>query len=80
MSATYTVTGTNGRDCPLCVREGSLLGRRDGDRPKLTCRGCGNVFTLIWGTNGRPDTIERAEAPAPARAYPFKLTPSPGAR
>jgi transposase-like protein len=69
MNATYAVTGVDGRDCPVCYRERALTGKRDGDNPKLTCRGCGNRFVLTWGTNGKPDTIERAEKPAPAAPY-----------
>lgn len=77
MSDTFNTAGVQGRDCPICLRIGTLAGVRDGDHPKLTCAGCFNIFELTWASvPGMPDTLTRVRA-APPRFVPhWKLTPS----
>lgn len=68
----FNTSGPHGRDCPLCYRPGSLIGRRDG-ADFLRCSGCYTVFRLIRGDGAAIlDTLERIHAtpiqPKKARA------------
>jgi hypothetical protein len=65
--------GPDGRSCPRCLRDRALLGARNGDRPKLTCRGCGERFILEWANAEHPNQLVYVESPPPARPY-FALT------
>lgn len=66
----FNAQGADGRNCPVCLAVGTLLGARDGDRPPLTCKLCRTRFVLIWASaNVHADTLVRATPRAPAAPY-----------
>lgn len=72
MTEKFNVSGEGGRDCPVCLREASLFGARDGDRPRLTCNGCAAQFVLIWSDGVLPDTLERQPVEAPVNTFELR--------
>lgn len=73
MSERFNTAGADGRDCPVCFRQGSLTGKRDGDNPKLTCSGCLTVFELTWGDSTTRDTLTRIRTPERTRPLLFPM-------
>jgi hypothetical protein len=54
----FNAAGTNGRDCPLCFRTGTMCGPRV-ERATLECSGCFARFLYFRGAEGEPDTLKR---------------------
>lgn len=55
MSEKFNPQGINGRDCPLCYRQGSLKAEL-GDATQLHCLGCAAVFLVLGGALERVPT------------------------
>lgn len=73
MTDRFNASGTNGRDCPICFRAGTLVGLRQGGAPRLTCSGCRTQFAFTFGDGVVPDTLTRIPTPTPAPAFPGPL-------
>lgn len=65
----FNAQGMNGRNCPICLRTGTLAGDR-ADKSPMTCTGCATRFILFLSSDTLyANTLVRVTPPAPAMPY-----------